>query len=128
MSHKIMSSRLSKYCERAYDSSLVVIGLKIQSLFLTILLFSRDASKCCVGASYYSFFSLVLFLSIHLLGLNSGFCFRFVHRTRFSILCPLGSCIIFMNFSSKYYLQLVKDYQAWASGDTSRQALGTGEI
>ena len=25
-------------------------------------------------------------------------------------------------------VQLVKDYQAWASGDTSRQPLGTGEI
>lgn len=24
--------------------------------------------------------------------------------------------------------QLVKDYQAWASGDASRQALGTGQI
>ncbi|CAL1386950.1 unnamed protein product [Linum trigynum] len=28
----------------------------------------------------------------------------------------------------RFMQQLVKDYQAWASGDTSRQALGTGEI
>ncbi|XP_062157040.1 uncharacterized protein LOC133864656 [Alnus glutinosa] len=28
----------------------------------------------------------------------------------------------------RFMAQLVKDYQAWASGDTSRQALGTGEI
>ncbi|XP_078173537.1 RAP release 2, galactose-binding-like domain protein, putative (DUF1997) [Carex rostrata] len=28
----------------------------------------------------------------------------------------------------RFLSQLVKDYQAWASGDTSRQALGTGEI
>jgi hypothetical protein len=25
-------------------------------------------------------------------------------------------------------VQLVKDYQAWASGDSTRQPLGTGEI
>ncbi|KAA8534474.1 hypothetical protein F0562_031991 [Nyssa sinensis] len=28
----------------------------------------------------------------------------------------------------RFMAQLVKDYQAWASGDTSRQPLGTGEI
>ncbi|XP_020085531.1 uncharacterized protein LOC109708272 [Ananas comosus] len=28
----------------------------------------------------------------------------------------------------RFLKQLVKDYQAWASGDTSRQPLGTGEI
>ncbi|KAL1542356.1 hypothetical protein AAHA92_26460 [Salvia divinorum] len=28
----------------------------------------------------------------------------------------------------RFMSQLVKDYQAWASGDTSRQPLGTGEI
>ncbi|CAA0830080.1 Protein of unknown function (DUF1997 [Striga hermonthica] len=28
----------------------------------------------------------------------------------------------------KFLSQLVKDYEAWASGDTSRQPLGTGEI
>ncbi|KAL0002712.1 hypothetical protein SO802_016493 [Lithocarpus litseifolius] len=28
----------------------------------------------------------------------------------------------------RFTAQLVKDYQAWASGDTSRQPLGTGEI
>lgn len=28
----------------------------------------------------------------------------------------------------RFMAQLVKDYQAWASGDTSRQALGTGQI
>ncbi|CAN1149376.1 Uncharacterized protein SYNPCC7002_A1590 [Linum perenne] len=28
----------------------------------------------------------------------------------------------------RFMQQLVKDYQAWAAGDTSRQALGTGEI
>lgn len=28
----------------------------------------------------------------------------------------------------RFLNQLVKDYQAWASGDTSRQPLGTGEI
>ncbi|KAJ4841478.1 hypothetical protein Tsubulata_045097, partial [Turnera subulata] len=28
----------------------------------------------------------------------------------------------------RFMAQLVKDYEAWASGDTSRQALGTGEI
>lgn len=28
----------------------------------------------------------------------------------------------------RFMAQLVKDYKAWASGDTSRQALGTGEI
>ncbi|PKI34863.1 hypothetical protein CRG98_044709 [Punica granatum] len=28
----------------------------------------------------------------------------------------------------RFMAQLVKDYQAWASGDTSRQALGTGKI
>ncbi|GER45731.1 hypothetical protein STAS_22705 [Striga asiatica] len=28
----------------------------------------------------------------------------------------------------KFLFQLVKDYEAWASGDTSRQPLGTGEI
>ncbi|PIN04772.1 hypothetical protein CDL12_20555 [Handroanthus impetiginosus] len=28
----------------------------------------------------------------------------------------------------RFMTQLVKDYQAWASGDTSRQALGTGQI
>ncbi|XP_058105361.1 uncharacterized protein LOC131248880 isoform X2 [Magnolia sinica] len=28
----------------------------------------------------------------------------------------------------RFLTQLVKDYQAWASGDTSRQPLGTGEI
>ncbi|XP_077221039.1 RAP release 2, galactose-binding-like domain protein, putative (DUF1997) isoform X2 [Tasmannia lanceolata] len=28
----------------------------------------------------------------------------------------------------RFLMQLVKDYQAWATGDTSRQPLGTGEI
>lgn len=28
----------------------------------------------------------------------------------------------------RFMAQLVKDYQAWASGDTSRQPLGTGQI
>lgn len=28
----------------------------------------------------------------------------------------------------RFMAQLVKDYQAWASGDASRQALGTGQI
>ncbi|KAG5533112.1 hypothetical protein RHGRI_027368 [Rhododendron griersonianum] len=28
----------------------------------------------------------------------------------------------------RFMAQLVKDYQAWASGDTSRQPLGTGDI
>lgn len=28
----------------------------------------------------------------------------------------------------RFMAQLVKDYQAWAKGDTSRQPLGTGEI
>ncbi|KAK1290246.1 hypothetical protein QJS10_CPB18g01707 [Acorus calamus] len=28
----------------------------------------------------------------------------------------------------RFLMQLVKDYQGWASGDTSRQPLGTGEI
>lgn len=28
----------------------------------------------------------------------------------------------------RFMSQLVKDYQAWAAGDTSRQPLGTGEI
>ncbi|KAL3520793.1 hypothetical protein ACH5RR_018942 [Cinchona calisaya] len=28
----------------------------------------------------------------------------------------------------RFMAQLVKDYQAWAAGDTSRQALGTGQI
>lgn len=31
-------------------------------------------------------------------------------------------------FSFFLVKQLVKDYQAWASGDASRQALGTGQI
>jgi len=37
----------------------------------------------------------------------------------------------FMNLICLLYIflkQLVKDYQAWATGDTSRQPLGTGEI
>ncbi|GAB2211867.1 hypothetical protein Droror1_Dr00025206 [Drosera rotundifolia] len=28
----------------------------------------------------------------------------------------------------RFMAQLVKDYQAWASGDTSRKPLGTGQI
>ncbi|KAL7109276.1 hypothetical protein ACP275_06G165600 [Erythranthe tilingii] len=28
----------------------------------------------------------------------------------------------------RFMSQLMKDYEAWASGDTSRQPLGTGEI
>lgn len=28
----------------------------------------------------------------------------------------------------RFMAQLVKDYQAWASGDSTRQPLGTGEI
>nr|GMD37078.1 uncharacterized protein LOC109192591 [Ipomoea batatas] len=28
----------------------------------------------------------------------------------------------------RFMAQLVKDYQAWAKGDTSRQPLGTGQI
>ncbi|KAK6233903.1 hypothetical protein QUC31_006309 [Theobroma cacao] len=36
--------------------------------------------------------------------------------------CPSG------HISSEKIKELVKDYQAWASGDASRQPLGTGEI
>lgn len=35
---------------------------------------------------------------------------------------------ILMIMLPRFMAQLVKDYQAWASGDTSRQPLGTGEI
>ncbi|XVE68753.1 hypothetical protein DITRI_Ditri09bG0094800 [Diplodiscus trichospermus] len=35
---------------------------------------------------------------------------------------------LLQELTSDAVIELVKDYQAWASGDTSRQPLGTGEI
>jgi hypothetical protein len=46
------------------------------------------------------------------------------------VTCEKHFSINLYNFEmgSSFVAQLVKDYEAWASGDSSRKPLGTGEI